>query len=125
MGFGVSLCLLWAKLDVFHLFGIVSVSVKLENHQSWLTSGFQLWSMDLSGGGVGKILTYCQSAEIHNTDASSSTNAVLQLHRLEKVGNHKVQMLSWCKLIVLHFSVSRLGWLSLAVSGKISSFAFV
>lgn len=75
--------------------------------------------------GVGKILTYCQSAEIHNTDASNSTSVILQLRRLENVENHEVQMLSWCKLIVLHFNVSRLGCLSLAVSGKISTFAFV
>jgi len=50
---------------------------------------------------------------------------VLQLRKLEKIGSHKVQMLSWCRLIVLHFNVSRLGCLSLAISGKISSLAFM
>lgn len=70
--------------------------------------------------GVGKILTYCKSAEIHYADACNSANIILELHKLEKVGNHKVQMLSWCKLIVMQLDFSRLGSLSLSVSGKIS-----
>lgn len=65
------------------------------------------------------ILTYCHSAEIHYTDACTSTNIILQLCTLGKIGNHKVQTLSWCKLIVMHLNVSTLGCLSWAVSGKI------
>lgn len=65
------------------------------------------------------ILTYCHSAEIHYTDACTSTNIILQLCTLGKIGNHKVQTLSWCKLIVMHLNVSTLGCFSWAVSGKI------
>lgn len=97
----------------------ISASVReVENHWSWIFNSFQLQFIDLCC--VGKILTYCKSAEIHYADACNSANTILELCKLEKVGNHKVQMLSWCKLIVMQLGFSRLGSLSLSVSGKIS-----